>query len=149
MKEISGDLIELAEQGMFDIILHGCNCQCVMGKGIALSIKEKYPIAYIADCETTKGDRSKLGTYSSAFIVEHDFTIVNAYTQYHFHGMGSRVNYDAIINVMRLVKRDFTGKRIGYPMIGAGLGGGNWSIISKIIKRELQGENHTFVRFDR
>ena len=38
------------------------------------------------------------------------------------------------------------GKRIGLPQIGAGLGGGDWNIISKIIDEELQGENWTIVK---
>ena len=41
----------------------------------------------------------------------------------------------------------FGGKRIGYPLIGAGLAGGDWQIISAIINEELVGENHTLVRF--
>ena len=29
-----------------DIIVHGCNCQGVMGSGVAKQIKEKFPNAY-------------------------------------------------------------------------------------------------------
>jgi len=47
---------------------------------------------------------------------------------------------------MRIIKNDFSGKRIGYPLIGAGLAGGNWRIISKIIDEELNGEDHTLVK---
>ena len=42
----------------------------------------------------------------------------------------------------------FSGKRIGYPKIGAGLAGGYWNIISKIIDKELEGENHSLVLLD-
>ena len=38
--------------------------------------------------------------------------------------------------------------RIGYPKIGAGLAGGDWSIIEKIIDEELQGTDHTLVIFE-
>ncbi len=37
--EIKGDLIELAKQGNFDVIAHGCNCFCTMGAGIAVPMK--------------------------------------------------------------------------------------------------------------
>jgi len=30
------------------IIVHGCNCFCTMGAGIAKTIKELYPSAYLA-----------------------------------------------------------------------------------------------------
>lgn len=45
MNQITGDLLDLAEQGHFDVILHGCNCQCTMGAGIALAIKRRFPEA--------------------------------------------------------------------------------------------------------
>jgi O-acetyl-ADP-ribose deacetylase (regulator of RNase III) len=32
MKVIKGDLIQLAKDGKFDLIVHGCNCFCTMGK---------------------------------------------------------------------------------------------------------------------
>jgi len=48
---------------------------------------------------------------------------------------------------MRAVKKNFSGKRIGYPLIGAGLARGNWEVIKKIIEEELSDENHTLVKF--
>jgi len=34
-------------------------------------------------------------------------------------------------------------------MIGAGLAGGDWGVISTIIKEELEGEDHTLVLFEK
>lgn len=149
MNVIDGDLIELAKKGYFDVILHGCNCFCTMGKGIALAIKNEFPDAYKADCATAVGDRAKLGSYSSAEIVDErqSLTVVNAYTQFHFRGKGTKADYEAIRSVMARVKADFAGKRIGYPLIGAGLAGGDWTVIESIIRDELVGEHHTLVRF--
>jgi len=86
MKIAQGDLILLAKHGQFDVIIHGCNCFCSMGKGIALSIKKEFPNAYHADLETIKGDSTKLGSYSQAQIqfASHDFTVINAYTQFNY-----------------------------------------------------------------
>ena len=39
MKTIKGDLIKLAQDGEFDVIVHGCNCMCTMSAGIAKQIK--------------------------------------------------------------------------------------------------------------
>lgn len=149
MKEIEGDLIALALEGRFDVLIHGCNCFCKMGKGIARGIKEQFPEAFEADCLTEKGAREKLGAYSSA-VIERDgvrFVVVNAYTQFHWRGSGVKADYDAIQAVMSSIKQDFAGKRVGYPLLGAGLAGGDWSIISSIIDTELSGEDHTLVRF--
>lgn len=51
-KTTRGDLIKLAKKGKFDIIVHGCNCFCEMGAGIARQIKKTFPEAYRADMET-------------------------------------------------------------------------------------------------
>jgi O-acetyl-ADP-ribose deacetylase (regulator of RNase III) len=148
MKIIEGDLISLAEEGMFDVIIHGCNCLCNMGSGIAKTIKNRYPQVYEVDCKTTKGDRRKLGRYS-AITVGHQcaFVVVNAYTQYSYSRKNIDVDYGAVRNVFALIKHDFAGKRIGYPLIGAGLAGGDWNVIEAIIKQELDGEDHTLVKF--
>ncbi len=149
MKTIQGDLIQLAKENLFDVIIHGCNCQCTMGAGIAKSIKLNFPEAYKADLETEKGDRSKLGTTSYASNADsgHEIIVVNGYTQFHYRGSGTLADYEAIKSVMREVKKRFSGKRIGYPLIGAGLAKGDWNIIAGIIETELKGEDHTLVEF--
>ena len=43
------------------------------------------------------------------------------------------------------MKAEFSGLRIGYPLIGAGLAGGDWGIIEKTISEELEGEDHSLV----
>ena len=162
MRAIHGDLIQLALAENFDVIVHGCNCFCTMGAGIARSIKTEFPEAYKADCLTVCGDYDKLGTISTAVVVrdKHEVVIVNAYTQFHYRGSATlarkqgdyksidgKTNYQAIESCMQQVKEKYTGKRIGYPLIGAGLGGGDWSIISKIIDQALEGEDHKVVVF--
>lgn len=145
MKERLGDLIKLGKAGEFDVIVHGCNCFCTMGAGIAKGIKAEFPEAFEADLKTKSGDHSKLGTISYA--KTGDLTVVNAYTQFHWRGAGGNADYDAIRQAFRLVKNTFTGKRIGYPAVGAGLAGGDWAVISTIIEEALKGEDHTFVVF--
>jgi O-acetyl-ADP-ribose deacetylase (regulator of RNase III) len=149
MKIVNGDLIELAKAGTFDVIIHGCNCQCRMGRGIALTIKQEFEEAFIADSMTEIGDRSKLGNFTTAHINRNgwNFTIVNGYTQFHWRGDGVLADYDAIRSVFRQVKQQFGGQRIGYPKLGAGLARGDWTIIANIIEAELEGENHTYVQF--
>ena len=149
MKTIQGDLLKLAAEGHFDVILHGCNCMCAMGAGIAKQIRATFPAAYEADCETEAAARDKLGTISQAIVQcgEHTLTVVNGYTQYHWKGPDGRADYEAIRGVMQQVKSQFSGQRIGYPKIGAGLAGGDWEIISAIIVEELEGEDHTLVEY--
>jgi O-acetyl-ADP-ribose deacetylase (regulator of RNase III) len=150
MKLVKGDLLALAMHSHFDVIVQGCNCFCQMGKGLALSIKEQFPEAYAADCETVKADRSKLGTYSMAKIERPgvSFVIINGYTQFSWKGEGVLADYDAVRSVMAAVAREFKGARIGYPMIGAGLARGDWNVINAIINTELSGLDHTYVEYN-
>lgn len=149
LKTVRGDLLKLALDGHFDVIIHGCNCHCVMSAGIALAMLNTFPEAVAADNATAKGDRAKLGTISVATVERggHSLTIVNGYTQFDRRGDGVLADYDAIRSVMRQVKTKFSGKRIGYPKIGAGLAKGDWALISQIIEEELSGEDHTFVEY--
>src|SRR5687767_8866212 len=142
MKIVTGDLLRMATDGRFDVIVHGCNCQCAMGKGIALSIKQQFPEAYDADLRTTKGDPEKLGTFTAAEIHRPParFTVVNAYTQFHYRGDGVLADYNALRSAFRLIKQRFGGRRIGYPKIGAGLAMGDWGTIADIVDDELAGE---------
>jgi len=149
MKKIKGDLIKLAIEGEFDVIVHGCNCFCNMGAGIARTIKQKFPEAYDADLATKEGDKAKLGKISWAQTETENgkLIIVNGYIQFHWNGKGRLADYEAIRGVFRKIKEQFSELRIGYPAIGAGLAKGDWSVISKIIEDELKGENHTFVEY--
>jgi O-acetyl-ADP-ribose deacetylase (regulator of RNase III) len=149
MNTEQGDLIALALDGRFDVIVHGCNCFCTMGGGIARVIQEEFPEAYAADLVTVKGDRNKLGDFSFATVKRNDreITIVNGYTQFHFHGADVLVDYDAVRRLFAKIKKRFSGRRIGYPKIGAGLAGGNWQRLAAIINEELAGEDHTLVLY--
>ena len=139
----------MALEEKFDVIVHGCNCFCTMGAGISKAIKSEFPEAYEADCNTEKGSKDKLGTYSHATIQKNgnEITVINAYTQHDYKGPGMKADYEAIGSVFKKIKLNYSGKRIGYPKIGAGLAGGDWEKISKIIDEELIGEDHTLVEF--
>ena len=142
-------MIELAKSGEFEIIVHGCNCFCTMGAGVAKGIRAAFPKAYEADRQTPRGDRTKLGTCTFTEIESHGFplVVVNAYTQFDYRGAGPKVTYDAIRSCFRWIKINYSGKKIGFPKIGAGLAGGNWTQIAAIIEEELQGEDATLVEF--
>lgn len=149
MKTISGDLIKLAKAGHFDVIIHGCNCFCTMGAGIAKFVKESFPEAFAADKATVRGDRTKLGTCTFAEIATESSTlvVVNAYTQFDWRGRGPKVDCAAVRSCMKWIKNRYTGRRIGLPKIGAGLAGGDWPTIAGIIDEELAGEDVTLVEF--
>ena len=149
MKTVEGDLIEMALEGKFDCIAHGCNCFNTMGRGIALLIKKHFPEAWQADQATKKGDISKLGIFTFAYSKRYDLFVINVYSQYKYWGTKVKVDYKAIESSMRLINKYFRGRTIGLPMLGAGLAGGDWAIISKIIEKELANMDVTIVEWTR
>lgn len=121
-----------------DALCHSCNCQHIMGGGVALRIKQIYPEAYSADLATKRGDIKKLGTYSVAQSKKSGKFIYNIYGQYSL-GMGIRqTNYEAIYTGLEAVKNNMlaTGlKSISVPKrFASTLGGADWRIIEKMIE---------------
>ena len=114
MKVTKGDLIKKANEGEFDLIVHGCNCFGTMGAGIAKGIKSEFPEAFDADQKTLKGSKEKLGTCSYTKIKREgiNLIVINAYTQFNYHGPGIKVDYDAVRSCMKWIKENFEGKRI-------------------------------------
>lgn len=159
--EITGDLIELAKLGHFDVIVHGCNCFCTMKAGIAPKMARAFGCnLYPLEDINTRGDMNKLGQidfvnfnkgsygdWISTHPVFHNLadnsdgtvslTVVNAYTQYSMGTDKQHLDYDALRLCLRKINHIFKGKKVGLPQIGSGLAGGDWALIKKIIQEEL------------
>lgn len=159
MKVTEGNLIDLAENGEYDIIVQGCNCFNRMNSGIAKEIRTRYPQVYEADTKfIPKDPAGRLGKFSIAPCRYKknnpeldqnifEFKVVNAYTQFRYASYSGEVvvNYEALATCFSGIAHQFGNLRIAYPKIGAGLGGGDWNIIADIIDKELAGCDHTLV----
>lgn len=146
---VYGDIIEECESGNHDVLIQMLSCQNVQGEGLAKSIAKLHPEAAQVNKQTSKGDRNKLGKYTSCSVVGksgHKYDIVNLYGQYYW-GRDEKVyaDYDAIRKALRLISDDFKGRRIAIPKIGAGYAQGCWMTISSIIDSYLVGSEVTLV----
>lgn len=157
MREVKGDLIQMAKDGHFDVITHGCNCFCTMGAGIAVPMKDNfYCDEFPMEKPNLKGNINKLGTidYEVQTVNGHNLVVVNSYTQYrygrnHEDGDETPVDYNAIALCMKKINYLFRGKTIGLPLIGCGLAGGDWSIVKKIIEKELNNVDAVIVHYSK
>jgi O-acetyl-ADP-ribose deacetylase (regulator of RNase III) len=145
IKYIKGDLIRDREQ--YEVIAHQCNCFLSFGAGIAAQIKTYIPEAYQVDLSTQYGDKNKLGTIT--YTTNSIPIVVNMYGQYKYTRHEIDTNYDALRSCFKLMKQKFSGKKIGLPLIGAGLASGNWETIESIIKEELLDEDVTVVIWEK
>lgn len=153
LNTIKGDLLKMGKENQFDIIIHGCNCFNAMGGGIAYQIQDQFPDAKLADDETVRGDPGKLGTYTIG--MHGRLVILNCYTQYHMSRDGEDVfEYLAFERVLNKISQRFGKWRIGLPLIGMGLAGGDPERIVPMIEQfaqrmERQGGSVTLVEFSR
>jgi O-acetyl-ADP-ribose deacetylase (regulator of RNase III) len=152
VKEIVGDLLAI-ERG---IIVHGCNCQGVMGSGVAFLVKQKFPKVFRAyqilhtERNMHLGDiqvcihapnvdlTSKYGAWVTNDIPEN-VIVINAFTQFEYGRDKRHVDYDAIAACfakVKMIARD-THLPVYFPTIGAGLGGGKWEEIAPKICNAL------------
>jgi len=133
MKYVDGNLLDMAENGKFDIIVQGCSCQNRMESGIAKQIRDRYPKAYMVDQLTQKGDSGKLGCFTQSHIdgirlshpmeefgfpvdrldesytgvikTRYSFTVLNAYTQENYgYDNSTYIDYDAVTQVFNQIK---------------------------------------------
>lgn len=131
-----GNLLDLAEAGEFDVIVHGCNCFNTMGAGIAREIRNRYPQARASDDMTERGDYNKLGNWSMGLndLTDRKFIIINAYTQFNISSGQDVFEYSAFALILQKLEYAFGSKRIGLPYIGMGLAGGKKDVIIPMIE---------------
>lgn len=103
-----------------------------MGAGFAHQIRYRYPKSYdyYRHVHDTLG--LKLGEVYD--ITERDKTILHCITQTLYGRDGVYVDYDAVMSCMEQINVRFAGKTVAMPQIGAGLAGGDWFKIEKIIE---------------
>lgn len=131
-------------------IAHGVNCQGVMGAGIALEVKRRYPDLfekYKKMCLEYKDEYSTItefpfGTMQPYRVPNTNLHILNCFTQYDTakrHG-DVAISYRAIFtsfSVAGAYCKENGIEELAIPQVGAGLGGGNWKIIYQLIANAL------------
>lgn len=121
-------------------MVHGCNVYGVMGSGIAATIKERFPSAYQAYRKQFSSKGLLLGSHSSSRESNQHgaFLLYNLVTQPSMGTAGRHVDYGAIATGFKDIITGYPqpnqrNKTLAIPLIGAGLGGGNWALIIQLI----------------
>lgn len=135
VKCLDGNVLQSDAQ----IICHQVNCLGVMGAGLALQIKNKYPSVffnYTAFVNSTHDKTRLLGT--TLFEHTEDGKIIaNIFAQYGVSRTERMTHYGNLKDGLNYVKQyaiDHQLKTIAIPYkIGCGLGGGDWKIVKEII----------------
>lgn len=152
---VKGNAISLFLNGEYSMFAHGCNIFNRMGSGIAKEVRERLPELWELDQKTIEGDRSKLGTISSASYINDGFAF-NFYTQATFWDPSDMLSYDAVRSCFETLNGvcqetvDFglCKPTMCIPMIGAGLARGDWDKIVAIINEVTPNIDIIVVEFD-
>lgn len=153
-----GNIVNEVKEG---IIVQQVNAQGVMGSGVAKDIRDKWPVVweeYSRIVVPYPGDRgaSAMGMMIPVQ-VDTNLWVCNVVGQQYYgrepnkQPGGRYTSYDALTNGLAKVstfaletfifEEDFWIHRptIHFPLIGCGLGGGDWRIVSRIIETQLYG----------
>lgn len=155
MKEITGNLIQLAKDGSFDAIGHGCNCFCRMKRGIAPLMAEAFGCHnFPLESPIYMGDFNKLGQIDGKIISTYakPLMVFNMYSQFHWleaavHGK-TPLDYTALRMCLRKLNYRMKGMEVGLPRIGCGLAGGKWEAVKEMMIIELKDCNLTVVSLE-
>jgi O-acetyl-ADP-ribose deacetylase (regulator of RNase III) len=133
-----GDIFSV-ERG---IIAHGCNCQGVMGSGVARKVRDLYPEAYERYLKAYDAYQDQYGdtppTGGVQLVkVSPDLFIANCLTQKNYGRSSARfVSYDAVDMCFSILAENAAEYNlpVHFPLIGGGLGNGDPDVLKRIFE---------------
>tara|TARA_R110000868_G_scaffold364194_2_gene627037 strand:- start:1547 stop:2065 length:519 start_codon:yes stop_codon:yes gene_type:complete len=151
--EVKGDVIDQFYNSKGNaILMHGANCQKIMGAGFALQVRNRVAPLFYLDQYDPRDGTQRFGNYSAVVLgqVEQEIKIgVNLYTQFN---PGANFDYTAFRNALKAFRFSISPDKassftIYMPKIGSGIGGELWSDIELIAKQELASFNVVVVDY--
>lgn len=123
------------------IVMHQVNCQGVMGAGLALQIRRKWPLVYSDYLDAASKKELQLGEVLYSHI-DHGLMVASMCGQYDYGRAKNHVytDYGALRECLCKVEewRKVLKARAFIPFgIGCGLAGGNWEYVREMIKEEI------------
>jgi len=137
IKYVSGDIF--LNQHNVQAFAHGCNCQGVMGAGIAVRFKKDYPEMFDEYRRRCKAKPRQFNLGDSFLWKEKDKPFVfNLATQ---ERPGRYATYQAIeaalVSMISQAKNEDITK-IAIPRIGSGYGGLEWEKVREVIEKVFE-----------
>lgn len=158
MRYVFGDITKSPEKW----IVHGCNAQGVMGSGVALALRNKWPEVfrrYKDHCNHFQTAEDRMGTWNRA-TVDTNKHVINLITQLTY---GREIKRYADPLAIEISLRNFIESfmpsawkasvpmQIASPKIGCGFGGLDWEVDVKPIYEKLNsrfGQDVEFTIYD-
>lgn len=138
IKNIDGNLFD----SQASIICHQTNCQGVMGSGVALEVKQRYPNVFNAYKKDYEDGKLKLGYVCFVSEDKNKSQVIANMCGQNTYGYGGELytHYDklqkCLDNVLHFALTQYDIKpTIAFPyLMSCHRGGGNWNIVQKMIE---------------
>ena len=124
-----------------EAIVNSVNCVGVMGRGIALQFKKRYPenfIAYEDKCKLGEIIPGKMFVFETNSLINPKY-IINFPTKRHWRG-ASRIEdiESGLIDLIKVLD-EYNIASIAIPPLGSGLGGLDWELVKSKIEAAFSG----------
>ena len=130
-----------------EALVNTVNCVGVMGRGVALQFKQRFPEnfkSYAAACKRGDVQPGRMYMFETGELGNPRF-IVNFPTKRHWRGKSRMSDITLGLTALRSVIQEHGIRSIAVPPLGSGLGGLNWTDVRKHIIGALENLEETRV----
>lgn len=134
------------------IICHQTNCIGVMGGGVALQIRKKWPKVYkeyLEDCKCFEKSPQRMLGHVQDILVKDGLVVANCYGQVCPGNDKCMTDYEAWDVILDKLKdlSSYFNLDLHFPwMVGCGLAGGDWNVMRKKIEEAFSGSTcHVYI----
>lgn len=132
-----------------EAVVNTVNCVGVMGKGIALQFREKYPENYKAyknACATGNVVIGKMFVTKNGLLTPN--YIINFPTKNHWRGKSQIEYIESGLDDLKSVLQKYNIKSVSIPPLGSGNGGLDWDTVKQLIIDKLRDLDIDIVVFE-
>jgi len=148
-------MIEFVEGDFFDfdadIRINTVNCVGVMGAGVALLFKNKYPKMYkeyVRQCKNNEISPGNPTVWKEGDMFSTSLEIINFPTKAHWKNPSEYEYIDKGLIWLEKYLKDKKGLTITLPALGCGHGGLDWRIVKKMIISKLSSSDNRILVFN-
>ena len=133
IKLVSGDMFEVPAE----IRINTVNCVGVMGAGVALAFKKRYPEMFKEYKSLCESETIKPGFLHTWNLPLENLTVVNFPTKRHWRAKSRYEDIEIGLKELRAFLENKEGSTVTLPALGCGHGGLEWDRVLPMIEESL------------
>ena len=133
-----------------EAIVNTVNCVGIMGRGLALQFKNKFPQnfkEYQLACKNKEVQLGKMFVHQTGQLINPKY-IINFPTKGHWKQNSKIEDISNGLDDLITIIEKYSIKSIAIPPLGSGLGGLDWKMVKKLIEKKLKNINCTVILFE-